>query len=259
MGPIRPSELEAMGHQAWPAKRETLLDGWRLRWASGYSNRANCVWAPQQLGRMPLKEKLAAVDEFYGSRGLPSRYQVSSVTAPASLEERLVRLGYALHDPSEFMALSLRESGPWVQPFKPDLIGNTNLYQAWYRHWGQFADATDHADRIGLDLLRLVKAPSYFVSARLDGRVVGVGRAVLQRDWLGIFNMATRAEYRGKGIGRSLLIALAAWGTEAGAVQSYLQVDSDNIAAKRLYLRMGYKSVHRYAYRIKNHDARLSE
>lgn len=74
-------------------------------------------------------------------------------------------------------------------------------------------------------------------------------RAVADTGWAGVFSMATLPSARGKGAARNVLTALAGWAAENGAEHMYLQVESDNTAASRLYARGRFTEISAYHYR----------
>ena len=78
-----------------------------------------------------------------------------------------------------------------------------------------------------------------------------VGNAVVQGGWVGIFGMATQPCYRRRGLGRSVLRTLLAWGAEHGALSAYLQTEERNYAAQTLYFREGFDRAYRYHYMTK--------
>jgi ribosomal protein S18 acetylase RimI-like enzyme len=98
-------------------------------------------------------------------------------------------------------------------------------------------------------MLGRVEPPSAYASVIAGNRVLGVGRAVADRGWAGVFGMATVPEARGRGVARAVLAALAGWAQARGAERMYLQVAADNIPALRLYERLGFVELTRYHYR----------
>jgi GNAT superfamily N-acetyltransferase len=58
--------------------------------------------------------------------------------------------------------------------------------------------------------------------------------------------MLTLPAQRGRRLGEAVLGAIACWAQGRGASRAYLQVESDNAPARRLYARAGF--VPRYAY-----------
>lgn len=91
-------------------------------------------------------------------------------------------------------------------------------------------------------------------SCRVDGAVVGIGFGVLDEGWLGIFGMGTAEAHRRQGIATDVLGALRAAGRDRGAERAYLQVETDNADAIRLYEHLGFTRSHGYHYRSEGAD-----
>jgi RimJ/RimL family protein N-acetyltransferase len=62
--------------------------------------------------------------------------------------------------------------------------------------------------------------------------------------------MATRPDLRGRGIGTTILTAGATWAAEQNAHRLYLQVETTNEPALRLYARAGFTRAYGYHFRI---------
>lgn len=68
-------ELERIADEAWPAPEVELLGAWRLRAASGFTNRANSALPLGDPG-CSLDEAVRACVTFYTDRGLPPKITV---------------------------------------------------------------------------------------------------------------------------------------------------------------------------------------
>jgi predicted GNAT family acetyltransferase len=88
-----------------------------------------------------------------------------------------------------------------------------------------------------------------FAAVRVQEEIVGVGMAVTERGWTGLFNLATAQHMRGRGVATAIIADLAGWSLEQGAEHLYLQVMSSNEVAKRLYARLGFSYLYGYHYR----------
>ena len=94
-------------------------------------------------------------------------------------------------------------------------------------------------------LARIEPATAY---ARAAGEL-GVGLAVCERGWAGLFCVATAPTARRRGIAGHVVHALTAWAVERGARRLYLQVESANAPAHALYQGAGFTRSHGYHYR----------
>lgn len=82
------------------------------------------------------------------------------------------------------------------------------------------------------------------------GQVVAAGMAVREGDLLGLFDIVTHPGHRRKGYAAVLVEHLLAEGAAGGARTAYLQVEPENIAARTLYDRYGFKDCYAYWYRL---------
>jgi GNAT superfamily N-acetyltransferase len=125
------------------------------------------------------------------------------------------------------------------------------LDEAWFElsgPRGRFA-GDPAAAAVYRRLLERVRERPAFALARRDGEPAGVGLGVAQAGWTGIFAMRTLPGARGRGVARAVLGALAAWASATGNGRLYLQVETDNAAALRLYAGAGFATAYGYHYR----------
>lgn len=74
-----------------------------------------------------------------------------------------------------------------------------------------------------------------------DGRIIGYGGMWVIIDEAHITNIAIRGDYRGKGIGESLLTEMQKLAIYFGAVRMTLEVRASNEVAKGLYRKLGFE------------------
>ncbi|HMD94185.1 MAG TPA: GNAT family N-acetyltransferase [Trebonia sp.] len=91
-----------------------------------------------------------------------------------------------------------------------------------------------------------------FASIRsADGRdVLAIGRLSVAWGWAGITAVEVDAGRRRAGLGTALALAVCGEAAARGITQVFLQVETDNMAAIRLYERCGFRCSHRYHYRV---------
>jgi RimJ/RimL family protein N-acetyltransferase len=85
----------------------------------------------------------------------------------------------------------------------------------------------------------LARQDSAAFVAEAGGRMVGW--ASLEGDRVAELGMFVAPEWRGRGVGRTLLEACVAWARAAGAHKIALQVWPHNVAARRLYESFGFE------------------
>lgn len=81
---------------------------------------------------------------------------------------------------------------------------------------------------------------SVFIVAIADGQVIGYGGAWVLIDEAHITNVAVHPEYRGRSIGRKLMVEVLARAKERGAECATLEVRASNDPAIKLYESMGF-------------------
>ena len=101
-------------------------------------------------------------------------------------------------------------------------------------HHGAFPDPWKEAA-----ICELLAGPGVFVFSTADGFIMG--RAV--GDEAEILTLAVRPEARGRGLGRTLVQAMAIHAQSLGATSLFLEVGVDNLAALALYAGQGFQRV----------------
>ena len=77
----------------------------------------------------------------------------------------------------------------------------------------------------------------------LAGRVIGYGVMSLGAGEAHILNVCVREEFRTVGFGRRLLEHLLERAAAAGVIEAFLEVRPSNLAAIRLYQRLGFEQI----------------
>ena len=130
---------------AWPSLETILYDGWALRFAAGYTRRANSVH-PLYPSMDDDEEKARLCLRLYRDRGLPA---VFKLTPAATIDGLLGRLGYVTEADSLVLMKDLGELPP---PSRTDielLPQVTERVGCGLLHAGALRSTTflnDHAD-----------------------------------------------------------------------------------------------------------------
>ena len=255
--------VEKLAMNAWPAEVVEPLDGWRMRWHRAPSRRVNSVWPNEWEGQIPLAIKLERVEFFYALREQLARYQICPAAQPAGLDEILEARGYTVDARTAVQVAEVRKVLERLRPSLLPPMGEERkdiqvfemLTDEWLEGYCLAQDASLNQMSYRRLALSLVQEPSVYVLVQVDGQDAAVGRGVLEQDWLGVFGMSTRAEFRRRGLATSVLSTLARWAQEHGAGQMYLQVMENNPGAKALYENVGFETLYHYHYREKKLSA----
>lgn len=242
--------LEDCAARAWPAAEVHDLDGWLVRHDGGVTRRANSVLPNRAGGRLSLADRLAAVEARYARWGLLPRFQMSAAAEPAELDAVLASRGYVRTAPTVVQTASLAAvlAATVAGASAPVRVADA-LDEPWLATYCR-ADGFTGREATGREgILRRIAQPTGYARLERDGQLVAVGLGVLDREWVGVFCMATLAEYRRRGAATAILHALARWGRATGATHAYLQVMDDNPGAIALYARAGFATLYPYHYR----------
>ncbi len=238
-------QLERTMFRAWPSFETADYDGWVLRFADGYTKRANSV-NPHFGSSLPLAAKIAYCESAYRERGLPTIFRLTPFSQPADLDDTLAARGYETLDPTLVMTCSLDDVPDLGTGFCQHVSGD-EWFAAFDRLRGFEAFKRSSHRRI----IELSVGKCCFTTIGTDGELSACGLGVLVDDAVGLFDLFTAESYRGKGIGASIAGSILQWARRKGAISGFLQVHSQNEPARRLYERFGFEVAYPYWYRIK--------
>lgn len=251
-------KIEDLSLNAWPSHQMEVYDGWILRFSYLYTHRTNCV---EQIGAsiLPLKEKIEYCERMYDRWNTPCIFKINPVTDPA-LDGLLEKAGYHIEHDIFVMTADL---GP--EPL-PDVVlpDDSELHC-------RILPRTDDRWISGLFTLKntanathLKIVPSMYAAIPKDeiaiyienpsGQVIATGLGILDRDYIGIYAIHVREDYRRMGIARFIVSRLLYEGHKKGALHSYLQVVSSNLPAKTLYRSLGFRISYRCWFRVNGED-----
>jgi ribosomal protein S18 acetylase RimI-like enzyme len=245
--------LEAAAFAAWPCLEEARLEGWRLRFASGYTKRANSANATIEAGPLDATG-IEAVERHYAARGLPAIFRLVSFSPAAATDSALEARGYALVDRSLVMTAPLG-AHPEALDAAAGTVTLAPKAEPWLRAYQSVSGQLGPGQATHLAMLRAIDGRPAFAldAAGGDSGAAGaacVGLGVLHGGRLGLFDVATRPEARGQGRATRLCAGLMAWGRDAGATGAFLQVVAGNARAIALYERLGFRVAYEYWYRV---------
>lgn len=245
----RARRIEEASLRAWPAFTDSDFDGWRLRFADGYTRRANSI-TPLDPSRLELADKIDTCERLYAARGLPAIFRLTRF-APAELDGRLAERGYAVGDQVEVRARPLVDI-----PATPPRPAEAKLVRVeavgldrWLDVFTALSGAAETTRAAHRRVLASVPGVRRLLVLQADERPVACGMSVFDEGLLGLFDLVTAANSRGRGFGGEILRRALRWGQRAGAREAYLQVLNGNAVARRLYERAGFTTVYSYHYR----------
>jgi ribosomal protein S18 acetylase RimI-like enzyme len=242
----RISELEQVAANAWLAQEVTTLGGWILRSNEGVTRRANCVLPFSDPG-IPLDAAIERAIDFYRTRQLPARFQISPASVPGVLDTNLTHRGFALGLQVQVKTAPLSAIPAYSGDLDVRLLGSPT--DEWLDAYEKGSGYPHSSMQVRSGLMVRSPWPKAFAEVVVGSEVVGVGLAVAEPPWVGLFNIATVPEFRGRGAATAVTESLADWSRRKGAREMYLQVEIENSVAIRFYEALGFKTDYTYWYR----------
>lgn len=236
-------DVQALAEAGWPAQDRAEVGAWVGRWDHGVTRRANSALVTCSVP--DLRAQLAQVSDWYAARGAPA---VLSLPDPWPDDDLLDGLGWRREAPTDVL------TAPTADLLRAAAPVRVALSDAPPPGWLAAVDRFSARDQQVLGRI-LTRAPVVaFASAQLGDDLVGIGRASIDTRsgarWACLTNLNTAPSARRRGVARAVTAALAGWAATHGATTTYLQVEADNAAARRLYDTLGFTPHHRYAYRV---------
>ncbi len=237
--------IEEAGLNSWPALQQLLCDGWVVRFAQGYTKRANSV-TPLYPSLMPAQTKLAWCERVYQERQLPPTFRLLSFAEESlPLDALLATRGYVTLDRTLVWSLPLPSGSVAEQPAVRAL--SLDDWLPIYARWTSRLSDLQHVHRA---MLAHISLPVIYAALYQQDVCVACGLGVLDHDVYGLFDIVTDPAQRRQGYGRQLVRGLLNWGSQHGARLAYLQVVDTNLAAQELYAKLGFQESYHYWYRV---------
>jgi GNAT superfamily N-acetyltransferase len=248
--------IEDAGLNASAPAQQRWLDGWLVRFNPGKAKRARCI-QPVAPGARPVADKLAECVALYRHLGLAPLARITPYSVPSDLDATLAALGWRVEDESLVMVLAdLR--GPagvsaraWRDHRPSGLTEAVEDPRAYAQAVGALRGSPP--EEIAAHAERLQTSPVSYTGVvwrAADGVVQACGQIAVEDDLAGLYDVATAATARGRGLATALCSGLLERAVGQGARTAYLQVDAGNGPALRVYHRLGFASAYRYHYRV---------
>ncbi|MDB5592248.1 MAG: hypothetical protein JWR86_2773 [Enterovirga sp.] len=242
--------LESRLVNAWPSFEVELAEGWLLRFAEGYSKRANAA-SPILPGARLDAGLIEAILASFAERGVAPCFRLTGIE-DAGAEAALAAHGLVDYDPSLGMVAELGD--------ELALDSSIRLEPAPKPAWVAAAADAYGGDKSNRDILgrivRRIRQPAVFATLSLDEQDAAWGLAVTERGYVGLYDIVVAPDLRSLGLGRRLVTSLMAWGQRAGASRAYLQMREANAVADALYRSLGFTTAYRYTHRVGAEDER---
>jgi len=239
--------IEELSFNAWPALNVMLYDGWLLRFANGYTKRANSVNGLYQ-STGSIETKIDYCESVYARQKLRPIFRLTPLINQDIFDQQLQERNYERIDHTSVQLLDLSNTEPAHSERAVILAGHDGI-ESWLRSFHTLnprrRDAATHKQ-----MLQSVLGTLCLMVLIVNREIVACGLAVADGDYLGLFDIVTAVNLRRQGYGLELTSALLAWGLTMKTRYAYLQVMTNNEPAKHLYGKLGFQEIYHYWYRV---------
>jgi GNAT superfamily N-acetyltransferase len=237
--------IEYASSLSWPALEQLEKGDWMLRFAKGYTKRANSVNVISTTIDN-ITQGIIECEQAYNSRNLPCIFRLLSFNDNSRVEAALEERGYYLMDHSLVLVQDLRD-----KEFYPSQLYFLKC-EEWLRIYCRLNEKEFSNHATHMEMLNKISQKTMFAVLRKNLKDMSCALGVLYNGYFGLFDMVTHPGYRNRGYGAELITGMLSWAKQHYAATAYLQVVSENIPAVQLYGKLGYKPGYEYHYRVQN-------
>ena len=239
--------IEDLSLNAWPSHQMELYDGWILRFSHFYTHRTNSV---EQFGTstLPWREKIPYCEAAYQRWGTPAIFKISPLVSK-DFDYMLENRNYEIQHTTDVMILDL--DGADLSAPTNDVIVSRTIGRDWIDGLFELKGTTNTIHRtIVPTMYDAIAKETICVSIQRQGVIIGTGLGILDRDYVGIYAIHVREDFRKKGMARSLCTCILKEGMKKGAKKAYLQVVDGNHPAISLYQSLDFQNFYTYWFRV---------
>jgi GNAT superfamily N-acetyltransferase len=243
--PVPNRRIEEASLNAWPALRQVLLDGWLLRFSRGFTKRANSI-VPLYPVLEPMVAKVRYCENLYARDQLRTIFRLTSIAECTPLDHYLADRGYQRADPTEVMTTQLtghrgKRSYPSIRLLS---------LEDWLAVYAGLTGMPEPAQILHGAILKGIPGQCALAVLEDGSGPLACGLGVVEHSLLGLFDIYTDSQQRGRGHAQALVAQLLDWGQAQGATTGYLQMVASNTPARELYSKFEFSRAYDYWYRI---------
>jgi len=241
------ARIEEAGLNALQTQRQLFYDGWLLRVSPGTAKRARSVNA--YFGSsLPVVAKITYCENVYARHGLSTLFRMTPFDQPADLDRVLDARGYEAFGETLVQTVAL-DRPPELPSVADDVTVESpathDFVDIVARLRGSTAQQRDaHAERLANSPLEKRHA-----IVRAGERAVCTAQVAIEDGLVGLFDVITADDSRGKGYATLACAKLLSWAWQHGGHTAYLQVSADNTPAIGAYRKFGFATAYTYRYR----------
>jgi len=241
--------IEELTMNAWPSLQTILMEGWIIRMSSGYTKKANSV-NPLYSFENNLDQKINYCENIFRQNNLPIIYRIIECEEHKIIDKRLEELEY---QKIYLSSVQICNDIKRINNKAGQITINKVLNENWRKCFYQCNNITSiETINIIENMLNNIRQSIISVYKMDNETFAGCGYGVIEKGFVGLFDIIVKEEFRGKGYGKEIVEAILEKAEETGIKKAYLSVANDNMIAKKMYEKLGFKEIYKYWYRKKD-------
>lgn len=239
--------FQELAHRAWLARDTVVHKGWLVRVSEGVTKRANSVMPISYRGAN-LEKDISIVYKLYKDNNLPLIFQIPDYFEPPNLVEYLQNSEFLITDETIVMSTEIEQDNFSLDKDGFDVVIEHDVDVKWYQALKRLADI----DSSKLEGFRKIISRTYnekiTCSVMKDNHPVGIVLGVIEKPYIGIFDLVVHLDYRRQGIGEFIMRIMMSYAQKSKLQTMYLQVEANNLPAVKLYKKLNFQERYRYRY-----------
>lgn len=247
--------IEELSLNNWQPLSTLLYDGWVLRFANGYTMYANSI-SPIYYSTYDLNQKIEECEKIYANNDLSPTFKITPFVKPENLDDVLEEKGYSLVDYSgtPYISVQTMDLDSIKEPTQHSVKLDEKINAEWLDNFCRLNHVEEKNKDTMIQMLSNIATKKCLLSLYNNEAVAACGLGVIEREYIGLYDIVTDSKFRNQGFGLQLVLNLLKWGKENGAKYSYLTVLLNNEPALKLYSKIGFSEIYKYWYRGKEND-----
>ncbi len=242
---------EELQCNAFPALQTLMYDGWSVRFGGGFTYRVNCA-NPMYGEHLPAGEKVAYVEQLYRKSNLDMAiFKLHEGMDPVQLldcQRILDEHGYGTERDGNIFVCDLTAFD--IQPVTPVQV-DSGMDDLWLDGFLTMNGTAAAQRTAAASMLKNICCPIAAASIVENGKMIACGLGVIERGYVGLYDIYVDQSCRRRGLGRDICAAIMQAGKAQGCKTAYLQVLADNYGARAMYAQLGYQETYEYWFRTK--------
>jgi N-acetylglutamate synthase-like GNAT family acetyltransferase len=239
--------IEELTMNAWPSLQTILLDGWIIRMAGGYTKRANSV-NPIYSFENNLDKKIKYCEKIYRNNNLPIIFKIIDCKEHIIIDNRLEDLNYSKID---LTSVQICDEIGQINSKSTSIIDSkfTENWRNCLYHCNNIK-SMETMETIE-NMLKNIRNDIISVYKTGNETFAGCGYGIIEKGFVGLFDIIVKEEFRGNGYGKEIVETILTKAKEMGINKAHLSVVDNNLIAKELYEKIGFKEIYKYRYKKK--------